>query len=95
MISFLMDEFDTALLDPLKIHKEIAKLPLTPIITTNWDTLTEKELGKANKNSHTIIDDKDTRKKQKQIKREISQLKKQIKKLEFRPCHNDSELKQK
>jgi len=40
--------------------------------------------------------DKETRKKLKQIKKkEISQLKKQIKKLEFRPCHNDSELKQK
>jgi septal ring factor EnvC (AmiA/AmiB activator) len=39
--------------------------------------------------------DKETRKKQKQIKKEISQLKKQIKKLEFRPCHNDSELTQK
>ena len=39
--------------------------------------------------------DKETRKKLKQIKKEKSQLKKQIKKLEFRPCHNDSELKQK
>ena len=39
--------------------------------------------------------DKETRKKQKQNEKEISQLKKQIKKLEFRPCHNDSELKQK
>jgi len=35
--------------------------------------------------------DKETRKKLKQIKKEISQ----IKKLEFRPCHNDSEQKQK
>ncbi|MCG2779184.1 MAG: hypothetical protein L6406_26210 [Desulfobacterales bacterium] len=39
--------------------------------------------------------DKETRKKLKQIKNQISQLKKQTKKLEFRPCHNDSELKQK
>jgi hypothetical protein len=39
--------------------------------------------------------DKETRKKRKQNEKEISQLKKQIKKLEFRPCHNDSELKQK
>ena len=39
--------------------------------------------------------DKETRKKLKQIKKETSQRKKQTKKLEFRPCHNDSELKQK
>ena len=39
--------------------------------------------------------DKKTRKKLKQIKKEIGQLQKQIKKLEFRPCHNDSELMQK
>ena len=39
--------------------------------------------------------DKETRTKLKQMKNEISQLKKQIKKLEFLPCHNDSELKQK
>ncbi len=42
-----------------------------------------------------MLIDKETRKKLKQIKKEISQLKKQTKKLEFRPCHNDSELKQK
>ena len=39
--------------------------------------------------------DKETRKRLKQIKKEISQLKKQTKNLEFRPCQNDSELKQK
>ena len=39
--------------------------------------------------------DKKTRKKLKHIKKEKSQLQKQIKKLEFRPCHNDAELKQK
>jgi len=39
--------------------------------------------------------DKETRKKLKQIGKQISQLKKEIKKLEFRPCHKDSELKQK
>lgn len=39
--------------------------------------------------------DKKTRKKLKQIKKEMNQLQKQIKKIEFRPCHNDLELKQK
>jgi len=39
--------------------------------------------------------DKETQKKLRQIKKEINQLNKQIKKLEFRPCQNDSELKQK
>lgn len=39
--------------------------------------------------------DKETRKRLKQIKKEIGRLKKQIKKLEIRPCRNDSELKQK
>jgi len=39
--------------------------------------------------------DKETRKKLKKIKKTIRQLQKQIKKLEFRPCRNDSELKQK
>ena len=31
----------------------------------------------------------------KQLKKEISQLNKQLKKLEFRPCRNDADLKQK
>jgi septal ring factor EnvC (AmiA/AmiB activator) len=39
--------------------------------------------------------DKQTQKKLKQIKNDINQLNKQIKKIEFRPCQNDSELKQK
>ncbi len=39
--------------------------------------------------------DKETRKKLKQIGKQISQLKKEIKKLEFRTCQNDSDLKQK
>jgi pyruvate-formate lyase-activating enzyme len=39
--------------------------------------------------------DKETKKKLKQIKKKIGQLKNQMKKLEFRPCHNDGELKQK
>ena len=39
--------------------------------------------------------DKDTRKRLKQIKKTITQLKKEIKKLEFRPCHSDSDLKKK
>ena len=39
--------------------------------------------------------DKRTRKKLKQIKKEISHLQKQIKKIEFHPCRNDAELKQK
>jgi len=39
--------------------------------------------------------DKETKKNLKQIKKEIIQLNKQINKLEFRPCQNDSELKQK
>jgi len=38
---------------------------------------------------------KETRKKLKKIKKAINQLQNQIKKLEFRPCRNDSELKQK
>jgi septal ring factor EnvC (AmiA/AmiB activator) len=38
---------------------------------------------------------KDTQKKLKQIKKNISLLKKEIKKLTFRPCQNDSDLKQK
>ena len=42
----------------------------------------------------TMID-KETRKKLKQIKKKISQLKKEIKKIKFRPCQNDSDLKQK
>ena len=41
--------------------------------------------------SRTTMIDKETRKKRKQIKKEIRQLKK----LKFRPCHNDSEQKQK
>ena len=45
--------------------------------------------------SRPTMIDKKTQKKMKRIKKEISQLQKQIKKLEFRPCHNDSELKQK
>jgi chromosome segregation ATPase len=39
--------------------------------------------------------DKQTRKRLKQIGKKISQLKKQTRKLELRPCHNDAELKQK
>jgi septal ring factor EnvC (AmiA/AmiB activator) len=39
--------------------------------------------------------DKETRKKLKQIKKKISQLEKEIKKLTFRPCQNDSDLRQK
>jgi hypothetical protein len=39
--------------------------------------------------------DKKTRKRLKQIAKEISKLKKETKKLEFRPCHSDLELQQK
>jgi chromosome segregation ATPase len=39
--------------------------------------------------------DKETRKRLRQIDKERSKLKKQIKKLGFRPCHCDLELKQK
>ena len=39
--------------------------------------------------------DKKTRKRLKQIEKEISKLKKETKKVEFRPCHSDLELKQK
>jgi TolA-binding protein len=45
--------------------------------------------------SRTPMTDKDTRKRLKQIKKKISQLEKEIKKLTFRPCQNDSDLKQK
>lgn len=39
--------------------------------------------------------DKATRKKLKQIKKEIKDLKNEYRKVEFRPCQNDSELFQK
>jgi polyhydroxyalkanoate synthesis regulator phasin len=39
--------------------------------------------------------DKETRKRLKQIGNKINRLEKQIKKLQFCPCHNDAELKQK
>ena len=52
-------------------------------------------MQKKESTSHPTMIDKKTQKKMKQIKREISQLQKQIKKLEFRPCRNDAELKQK
>jgi seryl-tRNA synthetase len=39
--------------------------------------------------------DKKTSKRLKQIDKERSKLKKQIKKLEFRPCHSDFDLRQK
>lgn len=59
MISFLMEQLDISSLSSLPIHREIAKLPLSAIITTNWDELIEKELTRARVNFHTIIDDND------------------------------------
>lgn len=39
--------------------------------------------------------DKETRRKLNRIKKEIKDLKKRYKKMEFRPCQNDAELKKK
>jgi len=39
--------------------------------------------------------DKETRKRLKKIQKEINILKKEYKKVEFRPCQNDSDLKRK
>ena len=39
--------------------------------------------------------DKEAHRKLKKIKKDINKLQKEIKKLEFRPCQNDAELKEK
>ena len=49
---------------------------------------------KKNASPNTMID-KETRKRLKQLDKERSKLKRQIEKIEFRPCHGDLELKQK
>lgn len=45
--------------------------------------------------SRPTMIDKETQKRLKQIGKKISHLEKQIMKLQLRPCHNDSDLKQK
>jgi translation initiation factor 2B subunit (eIF-2B alpha/beta/delta family) len=47
--------FDT----PLPAHHEIARLPLSAVITTNWDRLLEHAFGEANLQFHVIVEDSD------------------------------------
>jgi NAD-dependent SIR2 family protein deacetylase len=59
LVQALNDRLDTAGIGPTKIHREIIKLPVHAIFTTNYDDLLERTLREAQRPFSTIISDTD------------------------------------
>jgi translation initiation factor 2B subunit (eIF-2B alpha/beta/delta family) len=59
MIHFMKDHLQKTQINPLPVHTELTSIPLSTIITTNWDKLMETALRRAGIGFHTIIDDID------------------------------------
>ncbi len=56
----LLNQYYSAQSEPLPIHTEVAKLPATAIITTNWEISLEKALQEERKIYHVVAEDTDT-----------------------------------
>jgi hypothetical protein len=56
LVAFLRDRIDLPGLKPLRTHRAIARLPVSMIVTTNWDGLMEESLREEGKRVATIVD---------------------------------------
>ncbi|MFH1982962.1 MAG: SIR2 family protein [Pseudomonadota bacterium] len=59
LLDFIGEHIPTTATNPLPAHIEIAKLPLSAIITTNWDLYIEEALQKSHVDFHVIVQDSD------------------------------------
>src|SRR5579859_5061732 len=59
LLDFINVHVPTSFRDPLPAHIEMVKLPLSAIITTNWDVLIETALRDEKINFHAIVEDTD------------------------------------
>ena len=56
LLAFLRNCIDVPGLKPLRAHRAIARLPVSVIITTNWDRLLDDALSEAGKQVTTVVD---------------------------------------
>lgn len=56
LLSFLRDHIDAPGTRPLRAHCAIARLPISVIVTTNWDRLLDNALRDAGKRVTTVVD---------------------------------------
>ena len=59
LLDFVNENISSTLPNLLPVHMEIAKLPLSAIITTNWDLLIEKAMQMFHVDYHVIVQDTD------------------------------------
>ena len=56
LVSFLRDRIDAPGLQPLRTHRAIARLPISVVVTTNWDRLLDEALADAGKRVTTVVE---------------------------------------
>lgn len=59
LIQYLLDNLDTASIQPTPVHKLIASLPVKVIFTTNYDDLIEQTLREAGRRFNVIVNEID------------------------------------
>lgn len=59
LLDFIRENIPPTATTPLPAHMEIAKLPLSAIITTNWDVLMEEALQRFHVDYYVIVQDSD------------------------------------
>lgn len=57
LLAFLRNCINVPGMKPLRAHRAIARLPVSVIITTNWDRLLDDALSDAGKQVTTVVDD--------------------------------------
>jgi len=56
LLSFLRERIDAPGVQPLRAHHAIARLPISVIITTNWDRLLDRALRDVGRQVTTVVD---------------------------------------
>lgn len=56
LLSLLRDRIDVPGLQPLRTHQAIARLPISVVVTTNWDRLLDESLTDAGKRVTTVVE---------------------------------------